>query len=271
MDEPSFRLRDILIRMALWALMLTAVRFFLLPPFASVPAFAQNEPEIEDTGFTMEVMNVSYPLQTQKKVFIYHTHTDEAYEMDGEHPYKQTEKWRTTDQSCNVVRVGEELAAQLRSAGIHVTHDCTDYEQPRLSTAYSRSLVGLKNAVLEGYDLYIDLHRDSYSKGNGANVVPVDGQDAARLLFLIGQGTGSLEDRPDWEANQKAAEAISQAVNARADGLSRGVKLKSGRYNQQAAVPCILIEAGNNLNTLPQALRAIEPLAHAICQFFDSQ
>ena len=71
--------------------------------------------------------------------------------------------------------------------------------------------------------------------------------DAARILILIGQGTGSsLDDKPDWEENEKAGKAISDALNARAEGLCRGVSLKSGRYNQQAAVPCILIEAGND-------------------------
>lgn len=272
MDEPVFRFRDAVFRMAFWLFALLAVRFCLLFSLQSsvLPAFAAMEEETPEDEFVMEVISVAYPAKEQKKVYIYHTHTDEAYEMDAENKYRQTEKWRTADQNYNVVRVGEELASCLRSAGILVWHDTTDYEMPRLSTAYSRSLEGLKAAAQEGYDLYIDLHRDSYSKGNGANTVSVDGRSTARLLFLIGQGTGSsLEDKPDWETNQKTAEIISNALNDRADGLSRGVKLKSGRYNQQAAVPCILIEVGNNLNTLPEALNAMEPLAYAICLYFD--
>ena len=31
----------------------------------------------------------------------------------------------------------------------------------------------------------------------------------------------------------------------------------------------MLIEVGNNKNTLPEALNAMEPLAWAICQYFD--
>ena len=271
MEDTGFRFRDAAFRMALWLLAMLAVRFCLLLSFPRAAAASAASEGTMDSDFTMEVISVSYPAQTQKRVFIYHTHTYEAYEMDPDNRYKQTEKWRTSDQNYNVVRVGEELASYLRNAGIFVTHDRTDYELPRLSTAYSRSLQGLQTAVADGYDLYIDLHRDSYSKGNGANVVSFDGRETARLLFLIGQGTGSsLEDKPDWEANQKAAEALSNALNSRADGLSRGVKLKSGKYNQQAAVPCILIEVGNNLNTLPQALSAMEPLSGAICQFFDA-
>ena len=222
-------------------------------------------------GFSMEVLSVSSGQAKQKRVFLYHTHTYEAYEMDSENRYKATESWRTADHDYNMVRVGAELAERLREAGIFVTHDTTDYEPPRLSSAYSRSLEGLKKAAEEGYDLYIDLHRDSYSKGNGPNVIDVEGKPAARLLILIGQGTGSaLDEKPDWETNEKAARKISDYLNARAENLCRGVSLKSGRYNQQAASPSMLIEVGNNKNTLPEALNAVEPLARAICQFFDS-
>ena len=169
-----------------------------------------------------------------------------------------------------MIRVGRELADRLREAGIEVAHDTSDYEMPRLSTAYSRSLEGVERAAREGYDLYIDLHRDSYSQGNGPNTVSVEGRDTARLLILIGKGSGSgLDEKPDWERNLAAAQMISDCLNARQEQLCRGVSLKSGRYNQHAAVPSMLIEAGNNKNTLPEALNAMEPLARAICQYFE--
>lgn len=222
-------------------------------------------------GFTLEVLSVAPAAQKARRVFLYHTHTYEAYEMEGKNVYTPTETWRTKDSQYNMVRVGEELAQRLREAGIFVTHDTTAYEPPRLSTAYSRSLEGLETAVAEGYDLYIDLHRDSYSKNNGPNTVTKGQTELARFLFLIGQGTGTgFDERPDWESNQKVAKAISDSLNRQAEGISRGVSLKSGRYNQQAATPVLLIEAGNNKNTLPQVLEAMPYLAHAICEYFDS-
>lgn len=222
-------------------------------------------------GFTMEVISVSALPAAPRRVYIYHTHTCEAYEMDGENRYKETEKWRTTDEKYNVVRVGEELAERLRAAGVYVNHDTTAYELPRLSTAYSRSLEGVTRAAEEGYDLYIDLHRDSYSKGNGENTVNVDGEEAARLLILVGKGTGTdFDEKPEWETNEKVGKALADALNQSAPGLCRGVKLKSGRYNQHAATPSLLIEVGNNKNTLPEALRAVEPLAWAICLYLDT-
>ena len=241
---------------------------------SSVQAFSAEldltEEYLPSDAFTLEVISVSPPESRKKRVFIYHTHTYEAYEMEGENRYQPTETWRTADSRYNMIRVGEELAMFLRQAGVEVTHDTAAYEPPRLSTAYSRSLEGLKKAAEEGYDLYIDLHRDSYSANNGPNTVKGKEGEMIRFLFLIGQGTGTgFDERPDWKKNQQAADRISDALNAQIENLSRGVSLKSGRYNQQAAVPCILIEAGNNKNTLPQALAAMPCLAQAICRYFD--
>ncbi|MBQ9264757.1 MAG: stage II sporulation protein P [Clostridia bacterium] len=245
--------------------------FILCFPKAQAASIDLTEPDALENGFTLEVLAVRQPRTTGRRVYIYHTHTYEAYEMDSENAYKQTEKWRTADTDYNVVRVGEELSARLREAGVEVTHDTTAYEMPKLSTAYSRSLAGIQKAAEKGYDLYIDLHRDSYSKGNGPNAVLVGGQETARLLILIGKGSGtSLDEKPDWEANEKVAQIISDFLNQRAENLCRGVSLKSGRYNQQAATPSILIEVGNNKNTLQEALNAAEPLARAICQYFDT-
>lgn len=226
--------------------------------------------EAEMLSFSLEVLATTTAEKTVRRVFIYHTHTYEAYEMDAENRYTPTETWRTADANYNMVRVGEELAQRLREAGIEVEHDVTAYEPPRLSTAYARSLEGLQKATQKEFDLYLDLHRDSYSKGNGENTVEKGGMLLARTLILIGQGTGTgFDERPDWEQNQRVAQQIADAMNRQAAGLCRGVSLKSGRYNQQAASPSMLIEIGNNKNTLPEALATTAYLANAICAYFD--
>ena len=48
------------------------------------------------------------------------------------------------------------------------------------------------------------------------------------------------------------------------DGLCRDVCIKTGRYNQHVAVGCVLVEAGNNRNTLEEVLAAMPYLADAI-------
>lgn len=225
-------------------------------------------PDVPD-GFTLEVVSVQQP-KREYRVFIYHTHTYESYNPADGNAYKSTETWRTADENYNMIRVGRELKQQLEAAGVSVTHDTTDYEMPKLSTAYGRSLTGLKKAAEEGYDLYIDLHRDAYSQGNGPNTMTKHDETLARVLFLVGQGASfDGEEKPDWEINHAAAKWISDEMNGELSGISRGVSLKSGRYNQHAAQPCILIEVGNNQNTLTEALAVTPLLCQGICSFLD--
>lgn len=218
-------------------------------------------------GFSVEVVAVETP-KKDFRVYIYHTHTYEAYTMTEETEYAETETWRTADENHNMIRIGRELKGELEASGIFVTHNTTAFEPPKLSTAYARSLEALERE--EGYDLYIDLHRDAYSTGNGPNTVMQGEKSVARVLFLIGQGASfDGPEKPDWERNFAAAKWISDEMNAEISGLSRGVALKSGRYNQHAKVPCILIEVGNNRNTLSEALATVPFIARGICSYFD--
>lgn len=220
-----------------------------------------------EMGFSVEVVAVETP-RKDFRVYLYHTHTYEAYRMTESDAYEATETWRTADAEYNMIRIGRELKKELEVLGVQVTHNETAFEPPKLSTAYARSLTALEEA--EGYDLYIDLHRDAYSKGNGPNTVTAKGQAVARALFLIGQGASfDGAEKPDWEKNFMAAKWISDEMNAEISGLSRGVSLKSGRYNQHAKTPCILIEVGNNQNTLAEALNVVPYVAKGICSYFD--
>ena len=204
------------------------------------------------------------------RILIYHTHTYEAYEQQGA-SYQETERWRTADSAFNMVRVGEELSLLLRSLGYTVVHDTTAFEPPDLSSAYGRSLAMLESRLKAGesYDLYIDLHRDAYVEGQaGDNTVSIGGTEAARLMLLIGKGEGytdaGYELKPDWEANLSCAQSITDALNNQNPGFCKDVRLKSGRFNQHVAKNCVLIEVGNNRNTLQQALAAMPYLADAI-------
>ena len=256
--------------------------------FADAPAAAETPQATPEStrqpspappqGFTLEVISPARTAaNTGYRVLIYHTHTYEAYTATADMPYTPTEKWRTANDQRNMVAVGAQLAALLQSAGVDAVHDTTAFEPPKLSSAYERSLAMLKKRLADGerYDLYIDLHRDAYSKNNGPNTVEKDGETLARLLLLIGKGTGQTgagyAEKPDWESNRAIAQAISNRLNLQCEGLCRGVTLKNGRYNQHIAPCCVLGEVGNNYNTLEEALAAMPYLANAICALADGQ
>lgn len=224
-----------------------------------------------DRSFRMEVIRTTpAPELEAKRVLIYHSHTWEAFQQVEGAAYEETEKWRTKDNQCNVVAVGEALANQLRASGCMVVHDTTAFEPPNLDQAYNRSLAMLEERTASGetYDLYIDLHRDAIASNSTLKrTVQIGGTDVARFMVLVGKGTGTGFDvKPDWEANLRIAQTLTDRLNAMADGLCRDVKIKSGRFNQHIAPRCILIECGNNLNTLEQVLNGIPYLAEALVQ-----
>ena len=236
---------------------------------------ATPAPENEHTDQTVPPLQldpageVDIAASSAPRVLIYHTHTHEAYEQAADDPYVALEAWRTADAQHSVVRVGAELAQLLRERGCEVVHDTTDHELDDLSTAYARSEQTLLSYD-EPFDLYIDLHRDAYVEGMGENVLRADGVDYAKLMMLIGEGE-NFDVKPHFAENYAFACALTDALNAATPGICRDVLVKTNRYNQHVGVYAILVEVGNNRNTLVEALNAMQPLAEAISGILISQ
>lgn len=239
------------------------------PMETPAPSAAQAD---DGDGFVLEVIGGAAETRTKGRILLYHTHTYEAYEQQTDAPYEETTKWRTADERFNMIRVGDELAALLTGLGYEVEHDRTAFEPPVLDSAYARSLTMLQERLTAGerYDLMIDLHRDAYPGGSqgGSNAVTVGSAKLARLMLLVGKGEGQtgrgFDEKPDWEANLRIAQTVTDAVNAQTEGLCRKVMLKSGRFNQHVQVGCLLVEVGNNRNTLEEALASMPYLADAL-------
>jgi stage II sporulation protein P len=248
------------------------------PPLTPGPSIA---PSRQPGEFNIQVIRGPGVLGTtgKKRILIYHSHTYEAYKPTPENTYEITEEWRTKDNQHNVVRIGEELTRLLIAAGFDVVHDATAYEPPVLGTSYTRSLKMLEDSISRGekYDLYIDLHRNASTASAAAsnNTVQAGDQKIARLMMLIGNGAGVTEAgfdaRPDWEKNLAIAQAITDSLNEQIPELCRPVKLTKQRYNQHVAPCCILIEVGNNINTLEEALASVPYLSDAIRSVLSAQ
>lgn len=239
-----------------------AVSAFALPLSPSIAYEDEHTDQI--AGMYPEIVTEVLPVTNGKRILIYHTHTHEAYKMEPGDEYVPLEDWRTDDNEHNIVRVGSELAEQLRARGFYVVHDTTDNEQAELSTAYQRSYMTLSGYNAEHFDMYIDLHRDAYTEGS-ALTCTYAGSEAARLMLLIGKGE-SFSEKPYFAENYAFAGKLTEAVNSICPGLCRDVLVKTGRYNQHIAPDSVLIEAGSNMNTLAQALNAMPILAEAISE-----
>lgn len=198
------------------------------------------------------------------QILIYHTHTTEAYTQTKENPYTQTSSFRTREQDKSVVAVGEALKKELEELyGYEVLHDTTDHEPPKLATAYQRSEQTM-TAYKEKYpslQIFIDLHRDASS--DSTDYVLVNGQPAARIMCVVGQGE-KYEVKPDFESNLALAQAFTDSLNRQWQGMGRKVRVKPGRYNQHLSSKSLLLEVGHNANTLEQALQAVPAIAKAL-------
>ena len=209
-----------------------------------------------------------FAVSGEKHVLIYHTHTTEAYRMDGADAYVESGFSRTRNMEQNIVRVGEALRERLEEKGFRVIHDTTDHEPPKLATAYSRSEQTMQH-YREKYpdmDLYIDLHRDAADvEKNKDDVAVIDGKRCARIMFVVGKGT-KYEKKPDFDRNYALAEKLTAELASYDARLVRKIRVKEGRYNQHLADMSLLIEVGHNANTLQDALNSTAYLAEAIAK-----
>ena len=207
----------------------------------------------------------------QPTILIYHTHTTEAYFQNPSGPYRESSRWRTNDNTKNVVRVGEALKEILeREYGFHVIHDITDHEPPKLSSSYDRSLKTMQKYHIQypSIVLFIDLHRDAYQETeNPVDYLVINGIETAKLMFVVGKGEKYTE-KPFFETNRTLAQHMTEYLQSVDAKLARPVRIKSGRYNQQVSPNCILVEVGHNANTLEQALAAMPYFAESIAYAF---
>ncbi len=207
----------------------------------------------------------TYEFDYAPAVLIYHTHATEAFLQTEDYTYEESAEWRSEDNEKNIVYVGEVLKSQLEGLGFIVIHDTTNVEPPLLSSAYSRSLDVMKR--YEDIDIYIDVHRNAAQVGAEYNTVYYGGKDCARMFFVVGTGIGTYEGEydtaPEWEENYTLARSVQQSVLKRAPGMMKPIRMKVGRYNQHMGM-CLLIEIGNNANTMDEILNAVPYLAKGL-------
>lgn len=200
------------------------------------------------------------------QILIMHTHGSEAYTMDGEDIYEESDSSRTTDENYNVVRIGEEMKHIFEEKGLTVIHDCTLYDYPQYSGAYGRSCEGAE-AWLKQYpsiQIVLDIHRDALIGEDGTvykAVTEINGTKTAQVLMIV--GTDESAKHPYWTDNLALAIRIQQELDARWPTLARPITLRSSRFNQQLTHGSLLIEVGSHGNTLQEALHGARLFADA--------
>ena len=192
------------------------------------------------------------------QILIYHTHGSEAYTQTEQQRYVESDAYRTTDCTHNVVQVGEAMAEIFRSQGFEVVHDTTLYDYPTYNGAYERSRAGVEK-WLEQYPtikFVLDVHRDAIVSNDGAayKLIAQEREEKVAQVMLVVGSSDSGAEHPNWRGNLALAVKLQLALARDYSQLARPITLRSTRFNQDLSVGALLVEVGGHGNTLEEAL-----------------
>lgn len=192
------------------------------------------------------------------EVLIMHTHATEGYQATELDYFDKADTTRTTDNTKNTTRVGDEIEKQLIEAGIGVIHDRTLHDYPSYNGAYERSAVTVKRILKENPSIKVvlDVHRDAIQPDANTMIAPVttiNGKKSAQVMIISGCDDGKM-NMPNYMENLKFSAALQRQMEADYKTLARPILFDYRKYNQNLTTGSILLEMGGHANTLEEAI-----------------
>lgn len=251
----------------------TGTQFFSLIGGAQVKNIT-SVPNGELMDEARELPEFKIEKNDEPQVLIMHTHTTESYEPYSREFYDDSFISRTTDESKNVVAVGEKIAAELESAGIGVIHDKTIHDYPSYNGSYDRSKVTVEKILAQypSIKVVIDVHRDAIEYDDGTRIAPVaiiDGREAAQVMIISGCDDGTM-NYPEYMKNFRFSCLWQRQLDADYKGLTRPILFTYKKYNQNLTTGSVLIEVGGHANSIDQALYSGELVGKSLAKALGS-
>ena len=223
------------------------------------PLVLSDDMLLEIDNINAQISQEEIKLQKTQSVLIYHTHTDEAF-LKGEQDYVETSTGRTKNQDYSIVKVGDTFKNSLINSGFSVIHDKSDNVKNGFYNAYETSYQTIKQYIGKT-DIYVDMHRDAYN-GKEPNFIAYNDIECAYIAFVVAKGE-NYNEKPNWQENYKLAKILSDKLNEICPGISKGIIFKDKRFNQHVSNSCLLVEMGNEKNTIEQVNASAQILAKA--------
>ena len=200
-------------------------------------------------------------------ILLMHTHGSESYQDPD------TGVYRTQDPEKSVIKVAEQMKAVLEERGYQTVHDTTICDEPDFNHAYQASRQVIQDAMAEypTIALVLDIHRDAVEDENGQQMrmaCTINGEDAAKLMLVVGTDAGGLE-HPNWRENLSLAAVLQARMQQDYQGMMRPINLRTERFNQDLAPMDLLVEVGASGNTLEEAVRSGEAFASVLADVLD--
>ena len=200
---------------------------------------------------------------TDPIVYLYNSHQLENYSSNNLEVYNI---------KPNVMLTSYMLREKLNDAGINtIVEEENVTEILRVnnwsgSSAYKVTKMLINDARSKNKNLkyFIDLHRDSVSKDK--TTITIGDKTYARFYFLIG-----LENK-NYLENMKIATKLSDMLNSKYKGISKGILQKQGKgvngvYNQDIDKNVMLIEVGGVDNTIEEVKNSIDVLSEILINY----
>ncbi len=198
------------------------------------------------------------------QVLIIHSHGSEAYAMPPGQEYVPTGDYRTDDDRCSVLRVGDEVASVLSAHGLSVLHDRTLHDVPSYNDSYSNSLAAMESYLADypSITFILDIHRDAIADadGNQYKVISQEEPRAAQVSLVMGNAYDG------WQDNLKLALAVQSHITESYPTLMRPLSVRGYRYNQHLTRGAMLVEIGAAGNSMDEALLAARIFANGLAE-----
>lgn len=204
------------------------------------------------------------------QVLIVHTHTTESYTAEGKNTYTENDSDRSTDDTKNIVVVGNKICEVLNNAGIKTIHDTTVHDYPSYNGAYGRALATIKKNIEQNPSIKVvlDVHRDGLIRADGTKLkvtADINGVQTAQVMLVVGTNATGLQ-HDNWQSNMKFASKIQKKAIELYPDLMRPINLREERFNQHMTGGSLILEVGSNGNTLDEAVCGGEYIANVISE-----
>ena len=233
--------------------------------------FVKNSTSLSiDLGsFLKADLPFSYEDTTEPQVLIVHTHATESYMDEDLGYYYESFYPRDTNDSYNMISVGNAIAKKLEQNGIGVAHCCEHHDDPQYYGAYDNCAESILE-YLEKYPsikIVLDIHRDSITTDEGEKIKPTfvyNGKKAAQIMIMCGNDNYGYYDFPNWEQNMSLAVKLQSTAETKYPGMTRPLYFGDFMYNMNLAPGSLLIEVGTDANTHDEAMYTGELLGDVV-------
>lgn len=184
---------------------------------------------------------------TKPTIAIYHTHSDESYvPTDGK---------ESKEGNGGIYDVGYALAQRLQELGFNVEYNKNNHN-PHDVNAYNRSRRTAASLLKNGSQVLIDVHRDAVPPSQYKTTV--NGQEATKIKLVVGK------TNPNSKTNLEFAKQLKAVMDKTKPGLSNGIFMGKGDYNQDLTPRSILIEVGSHTNPKDDAAKGVTAFADVL-------